>query len=67
VALGLAAGLRAVSWPFWPLWAVAVLAMQREAMLLRGEPPRSRFGRHFGNQVRLGGLLLLALVLGRAA
>jgi 4-hydroxybenzoate polyprenyltransferase len=66
-ALGVAAGLRAVAWPFWPLWALAVLAMQREAVLLRGEPPRSRFGRHFGNQVRLGSLLLLALVLGRGA
>jgi hypothetical protein len=39
--------------------------MQREAGRLRGDPPRSRFGEHFGRQVQLGGLLLLALVLGR--
>ncbi|MDM7936396.1 MAG: 4-hydroxybenzoate polyprenyltransferase [Cyanobium sp. CZS 48M] len=56
-----------VSWIFWPLWALAAAGMQREAGRLRGQPPRSRFGEHFGRQVQLGSLLLLALVLGRAA
>ncbi len=63
--LALAAALSGVVWPFWPLWAVAAFGMQREAALLHGDPPRARFGLHFGHQVWLGGLLLLALVLGR--
>ncbi|MFO7629092.1 MAG: 4-hydroxybenzoate polyprenyltransferase [Prochlorococcaceae cyanobacterium] len=51
---------------FWPLWALAAFGMQREALRLRGPAlPRSRFGQHFGRQVQLGALLLLALVLGR--
>jgi len=38
--------------------------MQWEAFQLRRpDPPRSLFGRHFAHQVRLGALLLLALVL----
>jgi 4-hydroxybenzoate polyprenyltransferase len=55
-ALGMAAALQGVGVIFWPLWAVAALAMQREARRLDGG--------HFGRQVRLGALLLLALVLG---
>lgn len=55
--LGIAAALAAVGPLFWPLWAVAAAGMQREARRLQGN--------HFGRQVRLGGLLLLALVLGR--
>ncbi|MEB3332515.1 MAG: 4-hydroxybenzoate polyprenyltransferase, partial [Synechococcaceae cyanobacterium] len=53
-------------WSFWLPWAVAALGMQREAALLRRPGlPRSQFGRHFQRQVQLGGLLLLALILGR--
>ena len=63
--LALAASLRGVTWPFWPLWGVASLGMQRETWLLRGDPAPSRFGAHFRHQVQLGGLLLLALVLAR--
>lgn len=45
-------------------WAVVTLGMQREAMLLRQPSlPRSVYGRHFGRQVMLGGLLLLGLIL----
>ncbi|MEB3266559.1 MAG: 4-hydroxybenzoate polyprenyltransferase [Cyanobacteriota bacterium] len=67
LALALAAALRGLAWPFWPLWALAAAGMLREAMLLR-QPQLSRsiYGRHFGRQVKLGGLLLLALVLGVA-
>jgi 4-hydroxybenzoate polyprenyltransferase len=32
-------------------------------LLRRSDLPRSAYGRHFGNQVWLGALLLLALVL----
>ena len=66
LALGLAAGLQGTGWITWPLGLVAAGGMQWEAALLRRPNlPRSAFGRHFGRQVQLGGLLLLALVLGQ--
>jgi 4-hydroxybenzoate polyprenyltransferase len=66
LALGLAAGLQGCGWISWPLGLLAAAGMQREAALLRRPNlPRSAYGRHFSNQVQLGGLLLLALVLGQ--
>ncbi len=65
--LAAAAALRGVGLPFWPLWALAGAGMLREASLLHGDPPRSRYGLHFRHQVSLGALLLLGLVLGRAS
>ena len=66
LALGLAAGLQGAGWISWPLGLLAAFGMQREAALLRRPNlPRSAYGRHFGRQVQLGGLLLLALVLGQ--
>jgi len=66
LALGLAAGLQGCGWITWPLMLLAAAGMQREAALLRRpQLPRSAFGRHFSRQVQLGGLLLLALVLGQ--
>jgi 4-hydroxybenzoate polyprenyltransferase len=48
------------------LGLLAAAGMQREAALLRHPNlPRSTYGRHFSRQVQLGGLLLLALVLGQ--
>lgn len=73
LALALAAALAGIGGPFWPLWALAAVGMAREVRLLgRAEagagPPAGPgfYGRQFAGQVRLGGLLLLALVLGRA-
>jgi 4-hydroxybenzoate polyprenyltransferase len=66
LALGLAAGLQGSGWISWPLGLLAAAGMQREAALLRRPNlPRSAYGRHFSRQVQLGGLLLLALVLGQ--
>ena len=66
LALGLAAGLQGCGWISWPLGLLAAAGMQREAALLRRPNlPRSAYGRHFSRQVQLGGLLLLALVLGQ--
>ena len=66
LALGLAAGLRGLSPLGWLLGLIAAGGMLREGWSLRrpglGAPA---YGRHFGRQVRLGGLLLLALVVGR--
>ena len=66
--LALAAALQGVQTAYWPLWALASGGLLREAWLLRPvDLPRSAFGLHFRHQVQLGALLLLALVLGRAA
>jgi len=66
LALALAACLAGVSAWFWPLWALAAAGMLRGAWQLRSpDLPRSAYGRHFSQQVWLGSLLLLALVLGR--
>jgi len=64
-ALAAAALLRPIATPlFWLPWGLAALAMQWEAFRLRRpDLPRSAYGRHFANQVRLGALLLLALIL----
>ncbi|MCT0224097.1 4-hydroxybenzoate polyprenyltransferase [Synechococcus sp. CS-1328] len=68
LTLAMAAALQSINLVFWPLWLVAAAGMQREALDLRSAAlPRSRYGRHFLRQVQLGGLLLLALVLGRGA
>jgi 4-hydroxybenzoate polyprenyltransferase len=68
IALAVAALLRGVATPpFWILWALAAWAMQREAAILRRPLlPRGGYGQHFNHQVLLGGLLLLALVVGQA-
>ncbi len=66
LALALAARLTGVSAWFWPLWALAAAGMLRGAWQLgAAQLPRSAYGRHFSQQVWLGSLLLLALVLGR--
>jgi 4-hydroxybenzoate polyprenyltransferase len=53
---------------FWLPWAAASLAMQQQAALLhRPDLPASAFGRHFAAQVRLGALLLLAVILSTLA
>jgi len=64
--LAVAAGLVGVQSWFWPLWLLAALGMQQQAARLRrSDLPPSAFGRHFGRQVQLGALLLLALIVGR--
>jgi 4-hydroxybenzoate polyprenyltransferase len=53
---------------FWLPWAAASLAMQQQAVRLRRpDLPGSAFGRHFAAQVRLGALLLLAVILSTLA
>jgi 4-hydroxybenzoate polyprenyltransferase len=68
LALGLAAGLRGLSPLGWLLGLIAAGGMVREGWSLRRPGlGGAAYGRHFAHQVRLGGLLLLALVLGRMA
>jgi 4-hydroxybenzoate polyprenyltransferase len=63
--LAAAAVQRGLAGPvFWPVWGLAAAGMVREAaLLLRPDPPRGAYGRHFSRQVLLGGLLLLGLIL----
>ena len=64
--LALGAYFAEVSFLFWPFWAIASLGMQREVWTLQGLSNTSKkYGQHFGNQVRLGGLILLGLVISR--
>ena len=64
--LASAAAVQGVNPLFWPLWLLASAGMLREASRLRlPELPRSAYGLHFRHQVQLGGLLLLALLIGR--
>jgi 4-hydroxybenzoate polyprenyltransferase len=66
LALGLASFLRGLTPLGWLLGAIAAGGMLREGWSLRRPGLAApAYGRHFGHQVRLGGLLLLALVLGR--
>ena len=65
VALAAAAALTGIGPAFWPCWALAAFGMVRESWQL-GRPGFVGFGRHFQRQVLLGGLLVLALILGRS-
>ncbi|MFN6345189.1 MAG: 4-hydroxybenzoate polyprenyltransferase, partial [Cyanobium sp.] len=70
ICLALAAALRGLQPLGWLLGLVAAVAMVRQGWLLRGlersrQASSGSYGRHFSRQVQLGGLLLLALVLGR--
>ena len=65
--LGLAAFTSGISFVYWPIWSIFTLGMQREVALLKNFDFRmSRFSRHFQNQVLLGSLILLGLILGKS-
>ena len=51
---------------YWPFWLISTLAMQREVLLLNSKPKGIKTsGSHFINQVRIGSLLLLGMVLSK--
>ena len=51
---------------FWPFWFISTLGMQREVFLLNSTSKGiNASGLHFVNQVRLGGLLLLGMILSK--
>ena len=55
-----------INWPFWPVWILTSIGMQREVTKLNKSTPKmTEFGRHFQNQVWLGALLLLGLILAK--
>ncbi len=53
-----------VNWKFWPIWILVSLGMQREVFSLKKS--QNQYGNHFKNQVLLGALILLGLIIGRA-
>ncbi len=66
ICLGLAALFSGIGFIFWPIWAIATINMQIEVWKLKGKNTHiSKFGKHFSNQVFIGGLILLGLILGR--
>ena len=62
----IAALFAGVSWIFWPFWLIASVGMQREAWILKTyfHVP-AIYGKHFKNQVLLGGFILLGLISSR--
>ena len=51
---------------FWPFWLITTLGMQREVFLLNLKSKSIKTsGLHFINQVRLGSLLLLGMILSK--
>ncbi len=65
--LGISAYLAGIGLAFWPIWLLASFGMLREVLSLKGNRNESTaFRLHFRNQVLLGGLFLLGLVLGHS-
>ena len=66
VLLANAAYFAGIKLIFWPIWVIASFGMQREIWILSKEnTTTAKFGKHFKNQVKLGGLILLGLIIGR--
>lgn len=66
IFLGLAAFNAGVGWLFWPALIISAIGMQKETLVLKkSHLPISSYGRHFQNQVWLGGLILFGLILAR--
>ena len=64
--LALAAFKANLGLTYWPFWLVSTLGMQREVLLLNERSPGIKTsGLHFSNQVRIGSLLLLGMVLSK--
>jgi len=55
-----------VSYIFWSLWLIVTIGMQREVWKLKVHTSQaSKYVNHFKNQVWLGSLLFLGLIIGR--
>ena len=67
LALAVAVSFAGIGVIFWPFWLVVAFGMQRATRALKSvrQQPMSAYGVHFSDQVRLGALLLLGLVVGR--
>ena len=64
--LAIAAFEASLGFIFWPFWFTTTLGMQREVYLLSSRSKGIKTsGLHFSNQVRLGSLLLLGMILSK--
>ena len=64
--LAIAAFKSHLGWTFWPFWMISSIGMQRELFLLSSRPKGiNTSGLHFKNQVRIGSLLLLGMILSK--
>ncbi len=65
ILIAISASFKGIGPIFWPIWLVASISMQKEVLSLNIlQPEISESGKHFRNQVLLGGLILSALILG---
>ena len=66
ILLAFASFKAGVNWFFWPIWAIVSLGMQNESIKLKHSgTQKAKSGNHFKNQVLLGGLLFLGLIIGK--
>jgi len=64
--LAIAAFKANLSLIFWPFWLISTLGMQREVFLLSSRSKSIKTsGLHFSNQVRIGSLFLLGMILSK--
>ena len=65
ILIAFSAFISGVSVIFWPIWLIVFFGMQREVFLLKRLNVNSKtLGSHFPNQVLLGSLIWLGLILG---
>ncbi len=63
----IAATTAGANWTFWSFWLISTMWMQIEVIALKKSTESfSIFGKHFRNQVLIGTLLLLGLIIGRS-
>ena len=64
IFLGIGAFKASLGWIFWPFWLISTFGMQRESYLLKFKPKGIKAsGKHFKNQVWIGSLILMGMVL----
>ncbi len=66
IFLGIGAFKANLGWPFWPFWLLSTFGMQREIHLLKFKSKGIKAsGKHFMNQVWIGSLILVGMVLSK--
>ena len=64
--IAISAFSKGIGFIFWPIWLIASIGMQREIHLINLNAINiSMISRHFRNQVLLGSLLLLGLIISK--
>ena len=64
--LAIAAFRASLGWLFWPFWLISTLSMQREVFLLSSRSKGiNTSSLHFRNQVRIGSLMLLGMIISK--